>query len=79
MLPSILTQVLLIGSTIIGGDTGGTVGVGEMVGVGETAVGSVVANAPVKLSPNTAIAVRSIDAIIVFFFVFVFILLISSF
>lgn len=78
MLPSILTQVLLIGIIEIGGtDIGGIVGV--VVGVGETAVGITVANAPVKLRPNTAIAVKRIAAIIVFFFVIVFILIISSF
>ena len=75
MLPSILTQLLRIGIMA----TGGTVGTGEHVGEGETAVGAVLASAPVKLRPITAIAVRRIAAIIVFFFIIVFILIISGF
>ena len=53
--------------------------IAEAVGVGETAVDTVLANAPVKLRPITAIAVKRIAAIIVLFLMIVFILIISSF
>ncbi len=82
MLPSILTQLLRTGIM----DTGGTdivgehVGVaeggdivGEHVGVAEGTVVTVLANAPAKFRPITAITVKRIAAIIVF------ILIISSF
>ena len=58
-------------------------GLGEVVdkdvGVGETAVDIVLANAPEKLRPITAIAAKRIAAIIVLFLMIVFILTISSF
>jgi len=74
MLPSILTQLLRIGIT------GGTDSMGgDVVGVGETTDGVAVAYAPAKLRPNTAIVVKRIAAIIVFFLVTVFILTISVF
>jgi len=77
MLPSILTQLLRIGTT--NGDTNRIEVVDAAGGVGETAVDIVLANAPEKLRPITAIAARRIAAIIVLFLMSVFILTISSF
>ena len=66
MFPSILTQLLLIG--II--DMEVQLSKRQSVdGVGETVVGSAVANAPAKLKPITAIAVKIIAAMVVFIFI----------
>ena len=69
MVPSNLTQSVRIGIIVTGGtDMGGVlVDIGELVGAVEAIDGSVLANAPAKLSPNTVIAVKRIAVIIIFF------------